>query len=96
VIPSTPRPHKLERNVEYKYGDTKLVMTVIRNNVMAVIRNNVIEYELCVYILNFPKLNTLDEYFCIIVLCEKDNYIFGTSVQMAKLMQRNPKSTLNK
>ena len=84
MIPSTPNAHKLERNVEYKYGDTKLVMAVIRNNVM--------EYELCVYILNFPKLNTLDEYVGIIVLFEK----FGTSdMQMAKLMQRNPKSTLN-
>ena len=63
MIPSTPNAHKLERNVEYKYGDTKLVRAVIQNNVM--------DYELCVRILNFPKLNTLDEYFCNIVLCEK-------------------------
>jgi hypothetical protein len=42
--------------VEYKYGDTKLVRAVIQNNVM--------DYELCVRILNFPKLNTFDEYFC--------------------------------
>jgi hypothetical protein len=66
VIPSTPRAHKVEQNVEYKYGDTKLVM--------AVIRNNVTEYELCVYILNFPKLNTLDEYFGNIVLYKKQQY----------------------